>query len=67
MDFGIKEPFLMKVAYEEVAGLKLPAKRKAVKADWDGVPKDDHWITEISTNIKFNNGFYRSLFDRPSS
>lgn len=67
MDFGINEPFLMKVEYEEVAGLKLPAKRKAVAADWDGVPKNDNWVAEISANIKFNNGFDRSLFDKPSS
>lgn len=67
MDFGIKEPFLMKVEYEEVDGLKLPTRRKAVAADWDGVPKNDNWVTEISTNIKFNNGFDRSMFDKPSS
>ncbi|MFQ5753049.1 MAG: DUF6503 family protein [bacterium] len=67
MDFGMKEPFLMKVEYEEVAGLKLPAKRKAVQADWEGVPKNDNWVAEISTNIKFNNGFDRSMFDKPSN
>lgn len=67
MDFGLKEPFLMTVEYEDISGLKLPAKRKAVKADWDGVPKNDLWVAEISTNIKFNNGFDRSLFDKPSS
>lgn len=67
MDFGIQEPFLMKVEYEEVEGLKLPAKRRAVRADWQGVPKDENWVTEISTNIKFNNGFDRSMFDKPTT
>ncbi len=67
MDFNISEPFLMKVDYEEVAGLKLPTKRKSVAANWDGEPKNDKWTAEISEDIKFNNGFDKSLFEKPSS
>ncbi len=65
MDFGVKEPFLMKVEYEEIAGLKLPTKRKYVAADWEGVAKDNNWTAEISENIKFNNGFTRETFEKP--
>lgn len=67
MDFNVTEPFLMKVQYEEVSGLKLPAHRKYTRADWDGKPKSNDWNEEISSNIKFNNGFERSLFAPPSS
>jgi hypothetical protein len=67
MDFGIKEPFLMKVKYEEIAGLKLPTKRKAAAADWDGILKDENWVAEISENIKFNNGFTREMFEKPDA
>lgn len=67
MDFGIKEPFLMKVEYEEIAGLKLPTKRKAAAADWDGILKDENWVAEISENIKFNNGFTREMFEKPDA
>ena len=66
MDFGVKDPFLMKIEYEEVSGLKLPTKRKAVAAGWEGTPKDDNWIEEISTKIKFNNRFPKSMFDKPT-
>ncbi|NIR52733.1 hypothetical protein GWN75_30140, partial [candidate division KSB1 bacterium] len=56
--------FLMKVNYEEVAGLKLPTNRKSVAANWDGEPKNDKWTAEISEDIKFNNGFDKSLFEK---
>lgn len=65
MDFGMQQPFLMRVEYEEVEGLKLPARRTYTEADWDGAPKSDKWNKEISTGIKFNNGFERSVFERP--
>ncbi len=66
MDFGMAEPFLMKVEYEEVEGLKLPTKRTYAKVNWDGEPQDDNWASEISTNIKFNNGFDKTLFEKPA-
>ncbi len=67
MDFSMAEPHLMQVEYEEVQGIKLPAKRKYVRANWDGEPQNDEWTAEISTNIKFNNGFDRSLFEKPTT
>ncbi len=67
LDFGRKDPLLMKVEYEEIDGVKLPAKRKYTPANWEGVPeKEDSWTDEISTNIKFNNGFKREMFEKPS-
>ncbi len=66
LDFGVSEPFLMKVEYEEVAGLKLPTKRKYAPADWEGNIKQDVWAEEISENIKFNNGFSREMFEKPA-
>jgi hypothetical protein len=67
MDFGVAEPFLMKVEYEEIQGVKLPAKRKYVRANWEGEPQNDEWTAAIWTNIKFNNGFDRSMFEKPTT
>ena len=68
MDFGIAEATLMKVEYEEIEGLKLPTKRKWVEANWDGEPQDEEWRTsETSENIKFNNGFDKGMFEKPTT
>jgi len=54
MDFGMAEPFLMTVEYEDVDGILLPAIRKYVKAlDWNGEPANDQWVDEIMTDIRF--------------
>ena len=66
LDFGVSDPLLMKVEYEEVAGLKLPTRKKFAPADWEGNIKQDVWVDEISENIKFNNGFSRDIFERPA-
>lgn len=66
LDFGITEPLMMKVEYEEVAGLRLPARKKYAPADWEGNIKQDVWVDEIAENIKFNNGFSRDLFEKPA-
>ena len=65
MDFGLAEPHLMKVQYEDIDGLKLPARRRYAPADWEGTVKEDKWAEEISGNIKFNNGFEAALFKMP--
>lgn len=67
MDFNITEPFLMIVEYEEIDGVKLPVKRKATQSNWNGDVLKDVWIDEIMTDIKFNNGFQRSDFDKPKN
>jgi len=65
MDFGMAEPLLMEVEYEEVDGVKLPTKRRYILANWQGQPKNDIWSQEISVHIRFNNGFHRAMFDSP--
>lgn len=65
MDFGVTEPFIMKVEYEEIEGAKLPSARKFTKANWEGEVLEDIWNDEIMTDIKFNNGFNKSDFDKP--
>jgi len=67
MDFNITDPFLMKVEYEEIDGVKLPVKRKATKSNWNGDIIEDVWLEELMTDIKFNNGFERSSFDKPGN
>ena len=56
MDFGIKDPLLMTVEYEEVEGLKIPALRKYTKGSWKGLPSEPNpsWTDEITTNVKFD-------------
>ena len=66
MFFGAKDPRMMFVEYETVNGLQWPAYRKYKPADWEGnIKANANWAEQISTNIKFNIGFERSLFDKP--
>ena len=65
MDFGLAEPFWTNVSYEVIEGVKFPTKRRYVASDWEGNPKDDNWVEATCTNIKFKNGFDRSLFSEP--
>lgn len=66
LDFGKKEPFMMKVDYERVDGVLLGTKRRYAPAKWTGKmigkPK---WADEISVSIEFNNGFTKSMFKAP--
>jgi len=67
MDFGLKDPYLMTVEYEEIDGLVLPTRRRYVEANWDGEPKSEQWSgEEISVNVRFNNGFKKRHFAKPS-
>jgi hypothetical protein len=65
MDFGMAEPHMMLVEYDEVSGVKIPSKRRYVASDWDGKPKNDNWIAVNWTDIKFSNGFDKSMFSQP--
>jgi len=67
MDFGIKEPLVMKVTYKEINGVKLPVYRTYIASNWQGQIKGNAWTEEIMEDIKFNNGFDRSLFNKPAS
>lgn len=67
LDFGKEKPFLMKVEYERVDGILLPAKRRYTQSDWSGaLPRKAKWTDEISVGIRFDNGFGDSLFAPPS-
>ncbi len=66
MDFGRTDPLLMLVEYEEVNGIKLPAKRKYGPSDWDGA-EPEAWTHEIMKNIKLNVPIKRELFRAPGS
>lgn len=63
MDFGMANPLLMEVKYEEVAGLKWTTYRRYTQSDWDGnIPEGAIWTEEISKNLKFNTGVDESIF-----
>ena len=62
VDFGVIDPYLMEVSYEEVDGLKIPTKRRYKKSDWDATVTDAPWITVDWTDITFDNGLEKSLF-----
>ncbi|MCO6359931.1 DUF6503 family protein [Roseivirga pacifica] len=56
-DFGvIEEPYLMQLAYEPVADMLIPTKRKYKPSDWNANVTDAPWITVNWTNIQFDNG-----------
>jgi hypothetical protein len=66
VDVGRTEHFLMKVNYEQIKGVKIPAFRSYAASNWEGEIKEGAtWVDEISEDIKFNNGFDRSLFETP--
>lgn len=65
LDFGRTDPLIMRVIYQEVDGLVLPTVRRLCPADWEGNPQGDSWGLEIMENIRFNQGFERSLFEAP--
>ena len=64
MDFGITDPILMEVDYKQFEGVKLPVTRKfsAVVPDMGTMN-----IVEVMTDLKFNNGFDKSIFNKPSN
>lgn len=66
MDFGMSDPLLMVVEYEEVNGIKLPARRKYSPSDWDGASPGP-WTHEIMKDIKLNVPIERALFKAPGS
>lgn len=64
---GINTPLMMRVRYEEFSGVKLTTYREYAPANWQGeLTSDEGWTTQISRDIKFNNGFALSEFSRPN-
>lgn len=66
MDYGRAEPRLKIVHYKDVEGVKLPIYRSAINSNWEGEIIGESWAEQISEDITFNNGFDRSLFEKPS-
>lgn len=55
---GIKSPLMMRVKYEDISGIKLTTYREYAPANWQGeLTSDEGWTTQVSNDIKFNNGF----------
>ncbi len=55
---GVNQPVLkMKVEYEKINGLLLPTKRWVYQPGPDGKPSADPFLTQTSTQLKFDNGF----------
>ncbi len=67
MAFGMREPLLMQVQYQTIKGLKIPAKRKYVKSNWQGEIIGTQWTTAEWDNIRFSNGFDRRMFTTGNS
>ena len=56
-DYGLEQPFMMRVKYEEIEGVKLTTYREYALSNWDGDIVQDQWTKEWSEDISFNNGF----------
>lgn len=64
MGMGATEPFLMKMDYETIDGIKIGSERKYIEADWDGTTKGKKWTTTDWTNIEFNTAIDTSMFEK---
>lgn len=65
VDFNVVEtPFLMKMQYEEVEDILIPTQRRYTQSTWDGKNINENWIKVSWTDIKFNNGLSKSLFEQ---
>ncbi len=64
--YKVEKPFLMKVQYEEIDGILIPTKRKYTHATWEGENLNENWINVSWTDIKFNNGLSKALFEQKS-
>ncbi len=66
IDYGMTDPLLMTVEYEEIDGLLLPTRRRYAPAkDWNGEVEKEAWVEETMLTIRFNNGFPRAAFAAP--
>lgn len=61
-DFGIMDPNLMKLEYENIEGLLIPTKRIYKKSTWEADVTDAPWIKVNWTDIKFNNNLTEEDF-----
>jgi len=57
LGFGVEQPSLMELKYEEIDGVYISTYRRYAPADWDGNVIKESWTEQITKNVKFNNGF----------
>jgi len=62
--FGVKDPFLMKLNYETVDGIKIPSERTYIEANWDGEIVGKKWTTTYWENIEFGIANDATLFNK---
>jgi len=62
--FGVENPFLMKMKYEEVDGILIPTIRDYTQANWEGENLNENWIKVRWTDIQFDNGLSKELFTK---
>ena len=65
MDFGMENPLLMKVEYQDVAGVKVPKYRKYTQSNWNAEVLADVWVENYFEEVKFNNGFTPAQLSKP--
>lgn len=64
-EFGvIDEPYLMKLEYEKIDGLYIPTERLYKKSDWNATVTNKPWTKVNWTNISFNNGLNKEIFNK---
>jgi len=63
-DFGVMEPKLMQVKYEEFEGILIPTKRQYKNSTWDADITDKPWINVNWSNIKFNTKITKEDFKK---
>ncbi|MEM6823032.1 MAG: alpha/beta hydrolase [Verrucomicrobiota bacterium] len=63
--FGVTDPSLMKVKYEEINGVYLTTYRKYAPADWEGNVIKDFWTEQLTENVTFNTGFDTTTIQGP--
>jgi len=62
--FGKMEPFLMRVRYETIDGIKIPSDHVYISANCDGEIIGDMWATALCDHIQFNTEIDQSLFSK---
>jgi len=62
--FGVKDPFLMKLNYETIDGIKIPSERTYTEANWEGDIIGQKWTTTYWENIKFGIATDKTLFEK---
>ncbi|MDO6437829.1 hypothetical protein Q4534_10440 [Cyclobacterium sp. 1_MG-2023] len=60
----IDQPLLMKLEYEEIDGLLIPTQRIYKGSNWEAEVTDAPWIKVTWSNIQFNNGLSRTIFEK---